>query len=203
MAHKTDITRLLRAYGAGERSALDRLMPAVYEQLRSIAHNRLRGERPGHTLSSTGLVHEAYLKLVDLDHVQWNDRRHFFALAARLMRQILIDYARIRKADKRGGGAPKLPLEEALWMPQQDAERILELDEALERLADEHPRAAEALGHRYFAGFTNEETAQGLGVSVPTVERDLRFGRTWLAAYFSDARAATSPAVAREREEHG
>jgi RNA polymerase sigma factor (TIGR02999 family) len=199
MAHRPDLTRLLLAYGEGERSALDQLLPLVYDQLRAIAHARLRGERPGHTLNTTGLVHEAYLKLVDLDHVQWQDRSHFFALAARLMRQILIDYARVRKADKRGGGVPNLPLEEALWMPVEQAERLLELDEALTHLAAEHPRAGEALGHHYFAGLSNEETAQVLGVSVPTVERDLRFGRTWLAAFFAKNRSAGrggSPGVA-------
>lgn len=190
MEHRPDITQILLAYGEGDRAALDQLLPIVYEQLRNVAHARLRGERPGQTLCTTGLVHEAYFKLIDLSRVHWKDRRHFFALASRLMRQIIIDCARHRKAAKRGQGKPDATLNEELWMPEEQADRLLELDEALDHLSERYPRVAEIIVHRYFSGFTNEETAELMELSVPTVERDLRFGRTWLAAFLNDRHSA-------------
>ncbi len=175
-----DVTRLLVAYGQGDRQALDRLLPAVYEQLRRLARARLRTERPGHTLNTTGLVHEAYLKLVDINQVEWESRSHFFAMASKVMRRLLINYANKRKAQKRGGGAPKEELDEERLIPDAYAETLLELDDALQRLEAVHPRPAEAVQHCYFGGLTNQETAEALGVSLTTVERDLRFARAWL-----------------------
>lgn len=181
MLSQADVTQLLHAYGAGDREAFDRLMPIVYEQLRKLAHARLRQERPDHTLNTTGLVHEAYLKLVDINQVQWENRGHFFAMASKVMRRVLINYANKRNAQKRGGGAPHEALEEERLIPETYAETLLELDDALKRLEARHPRQGEAVQHRYFGGLTNEEAAEALGVSVTTVERDLRFARAWLA----------------------
>ena len=181
MATRAEVTRLLHAYTDGDSEALDRLMPLVYEQLRWLARARLRGERADHTLQTTGLVHEAYLKLVDINQVSWESRSHFYAMASKVMRRVLINYANKRKAQKRGGGAPHVALEEERLLPDDYAETLLELDDALERLEAVHPRPAEAVEHRYFGGLTNEETAEALGVSVTTVERDLRFARAWLS----------------------
>ena len=187
MKPRMDVTQLLHAYTDGDREALDQLMGVVYEQLRRMAHARMREERPDHTLATTGLVHEAYLKLVDVDEMQWQSRAHFYAMASKVMRRILINYANKRKAQKRGGGAPHVELNEERLIPDAYAETLLELDEALKELQALHPRQAEVVAHRYFGGFTNDETAEVLGVSVTTVERDLRFARAWLARQWSDA----------------
>ncbi len=181
MVSQAEVTRLLRAYTDGDRQALDRLMPVVYEHLRRLAHARLRDERPDHTLQTTGLVHEAYLKLVDINEVQYQSRAHFYAMASKVMRRVLINYAKQRKAQKRGGGAPHVALEEEGLMPERYAETLLELDDALERLEALYPRPAEVVAHRYFGGLTSKETAEALGVSGTTVERDLRFARAWLS----------------------
>ena len=185
MRSQVDLTQLLNAYSEGDEDALDRLMPFVYEQLRKLARARLRQERPGHTLGTTGLVHEAYLKLVDIDQMQWKSRGHFFAMASKVMRRILVNYALRRKAQKRGGGAPHEVLDEERLISDSYAETLLDLDDALTRLEAVHPRQAEALQHRYFGGLTNRETAEALDVSVTTVERDLRFARAWLAREWS------------------
>ena len=176
-----DVTRLLAAYADGDRDALDRLMPMLYDQLKRLAHARLRNERAGHTINTTGLVHEAYARLVDVDRVQWQDRAHFLAVASRIMRRILVNYARDRRAVKRGGGRVRVDLDEGRLVPDDHAEALLDLDDALERMATLHPRPGEVAAHRYFGGLTNAETAEALGVSVSTVERDLRFARAWLA----------------------
>lgn len=182
-----DVTQLLIAMREGEPGALERLMPLVYDQLRRLAHARLRGERAGHTLNTTGLVHEAYLKLVDLNRIQWEDRSHFFAMASRTMRRILIDHAVARRAYKRGGHQQRVEMEADLLLSDEQSETYLELDDFLRQLEAVSPRQSQVLEHRYFGGLSNEETAAVLGVSLRTVERDLRFARTWLARLWSEA----------------
>ncbi len=181
MPPPTDVTQLLLAYTDGDREAFDQLLPFVYEQLKRLAHARLREERADHTLNTTGLVHEAYLKLIDINRVQYQSRGHFFAMASKVMRRILVNYAMMRKAQKRGGGAQHDALDEALLISEAYAETLLELDDALTRLAVLHPRQAEVVQHRYFGGLTNEAASEALGVSLRTVERDLSFGRAWLS----------------------
>ncbi len=146
-----------------------------------MAHARLAGERADHTLNTTALVHEAYLKLVDINQVQWKDRTHFLAMASRQMRRILVDYARERKAAKRGGVQYKVKLDEERLLPEAQIEIVLELDDTLKRLEELNPRRSQAVEHRYFGGMTVEETAAALGVSRATAERDLKFARAWLA----------------------
>jgi RNA polymerase sigma factor (TIGR02999 family) len=181
MSEQADITEVLKRWTAGDERALDHLMPLVYGQLKRLAHSRLRQERKDHTLNTTALVHEAYLRLVDVDQVAWKDRAHFFALASRVMRRLLVDYAKKRNAVKRGGLQIHVPLEEELVMSEQHAERVIELNECLEKFEQEYPRQAMAIEHRYFGGLTNTEIGAVLGISHATVERDLRFARTWLA----------------------
>ena len=176
-----EVTQLLLAYREGDREAFDRLLPLVYDQLKRLAHGRLRGERAGHTLNTTALVHEAYLKLVNINRVQWNDRAHFLAMASRQMRRILIDYALMRRAEKRGGDAQKEALDEERLIPDAHVERLLEFDDALKRLAKTHPRQSKAVALRYFGGLTLEEAGEVLGVAPATVMRDLRFAEAWLA----------------------
>lgn len=173
---------MLLRWSAGDPNALDRLVPILYEELKRVAHARLRGEAEGHTLSTTGLVHEAYLKLVDIDRVQWKDRNHFLAMASRVMRRVLIDHAHRRKAQKRGGGAQRVEEAEVeLRIDNAQAEMLLELDDALSRMEAQHPRQSQALELYYFGGLTQKEVAEVLGISQPTVVEDLRFARAWLA----------------------
>jgi RNA polymerase sigma factor (TIGR02999 family) len=163
---------------------MDRLFPLVYDELRRIAHRQLQGERPGHTLGTTGLVHETYLKLVDQTRVQWRDRAHFFRVASWAMRRILVDYARQFRSLRRGGRLERIPLdEEALADEAAIAERgdtIVALDEALERLAAVSLRLSQVVECRYFGGLTDEETAEALGVNPRTVQRDWVKARSWL-----------------------
>ena len=180
-----DVTQILLRWSGGDQEALDRLLPLVYDQLKKLAHARLGGERAGHTLNTTALVHEAYLKLVDINRVQWKDRAHFLAMASRQMRRILIDYAHQRKALKRGGGAQKEVLDEEQLIPEEMIETLLELDDALQRLAVLYPRQSKAVELHYFGGLTLEEAGEVLGVSAPTVMRDLRFAQAWLATEWS------------------
>lgn len=181
MAADRRITELLLALEGGNRAALDELVPLVYDELRSIARHRLRHERPGHTLNTTGLVHEAYLKLVKLDRIAWQSRAHFLSIAARAMRHILVDHAQRRNRVKRGGGAPHASLDEAVELPAAEAGRILALDSALEKLAASNPRHARIVECRFFGGMTIEETATVLDVSPATVKRDWTLLRAWLA----------------------
>ncbi len=176
-----DVTQILLRWSEGDQEAFDQLLPLVYDQLKKLAHARLRGERPDHTLNTTGLVHEAYLKLVDINRVQWQDRAHFLAMASRAMRRILVDYALRRKALKRGGGVDDVTLEEDRLIPEDYAETLLEIDDALRRLEAIHPRQSQALELHYFGGLTQKEVGHVLGISQPTVARDLRFARAWLA----------------------
>jgi RNA polymerase sigma factor (TIGR02999 family) len=180
-----EITRLLQQWSDGDRRALDRLIPRVYDQLRRLAHHRLRSEDGALSLGTTALVHELYLKLVDLRTARFRDRAHFLAMASRLMRRLLVDHARARKAAKRGGGVPDLVLDEALDLSDGQVEMIAELDDALLRLERMDERQSSILEHRYFGGLTLEETAEVVGVSLATVKRELRCARAWLAAELS------------------
>ena len=190
MPHEADITQLLLNWSGGDREALDRLMPLVYTQLRQMAHARLREQAPDHTLNTTALVHEAYIKLIDTNQVQWHDRAHFLAAASRLMRHILVDYWRKQKAYKRGGGQQRVDLDEALLLPETQAEAFLEMDEALQHLEMLNPRQSQVVDHRYFGGLTAAESALVLEVSRSTVERDLKAARAWLARELSKRRSS-------------
>lgn len=180
MAHDPDVTLALEQFSAGDRQALDRLLPAVYDHLRRMAERELRRERVGHTLSPTALVHEAYLKLVQLDRITWQGRAHFFGACAQAMRRILISHARHRKADKRGAGTVHASLDDVVVAASERPEALLALDEALERLAALSPRQAKVVECRYFAGMEIEEVAEVVGASPATVKRDWTAARAWL-----------------------
>jgi RNA polymerase sigma factor (TIGR02999 family) len=171
---------LVHAAGAGDREALDALFDRVYGELRRLAH-RVRLGRAGETLCTTALVHEAYLKLLPSAHLEWRDRAHFLAVAARAMRQVLVNAAEQRLTEKRGGGEWAVTLDEGVQASPIRAEELLALDGALDRLGALDERQARVVEHRFFAGLTAEETAAVLGVSVPTVHRDWRAARAWLA----------------------
>src|SRR5919199_366543 len=175
-----EVTKLLVDFAAGDREALDRLLPVVYDELRRIARRELRRERVDHTLTTTALVHEAYLTLVDQSRAQPGDRVRFFAVAATAMRRVLIEYARRRRAAKRGGGERPLSLDETAVAATDSAERLLALDDALTRLAALDPRQARVVECRYFGGLTEEETAEALGVTARTVRRDWVKAKGWL-----------------------
>ena len=180
MAEPGDITLLLRRWEEGDARALDQLMPLMYERLRQLARQRLRSE-PDASLNTTGLVHEAYLKLVDTPGARVQDRGHFLGLASRVMRHLLVDHARARQATKRGLGIASVNLDEATWIPDDAVEPTIELDEALQRLAAVDERRSKILEQRYFGGLSLEETAEALHVSLATVKRELRAARAWLA----------------------
>ena len=182
------ITRLLLEIGPDNRQALDQLLPLVYAELQGLAHHFLQGERKGHTLNTTALVHEAYLKLVDQEQVQWQNRAHFFAVAAMAIRRILVNYAKMRKRAKRGGGAPKVTLDGEAFgvLSEGRAEDLLALDEALERLARVNERAARVVECRFFGELSIEETAVALGISERTVKRDWTQARFWLYQHIKD-----------------
>lgn len=175
-----EVTLLLRAWGGGDKQALDRLAPLVYRELRRIASRMMAGERPNHTLQATALVNEAYLRLVDARQVSWQDRAHFFALCARAMRQILIDHARSRGSTKRGGGEVAIELDEAMAAAPSPEVNLLELDDALKRLEALDPRKSQVVELRFFGGLSLEETAEALNVSTKTVQRDWNLARAWL-----------------------
>jgi len=175
------VTRLLQAWGQGEDAALEELLPLVQQELRRLARRYMFGERPGHTLQATALVNEAYLRLVNSRQVNWQNRAHFFAISAQLMRRILVDYARARGYQKRGGGVPKVTLDEAWMGPQEKGHDLVALDDALNTLAGVDPRKSKVIELRYFGGLNVEETAEVLKVSPDTVMRDLRLAKAWLA----------------------
>jgi RNA polymerase sigma factor (TIGR02999 family) len=176
---REQVTELLLQLRDGDPGAMDRLFPLVYGELRRIAHWQLQGERPGHTLGTTGLVHETYLKLVDQTRTQWRDRGHFFRVASWAMRRILVDYARSYGALRRGGGLQRVPMDEEVPTAQR-GETLIALDEALDCLAAVDERLSQVVECRYFGGLTAEETAEALGVSTRTVERDWVKARAWL-----------------------
>ncbi|MCA1617141.1 MAG: sigma-70 family RNA polymerase sigma factor [Acidobacteria bacterium] len=175
-----NVTALLHEWGRGDRGALDRLMPVIYEELRHQAARYLRQERPGHTLQTTALIHEAYLRLVDQKNVQWQNRAHFFAIAAQLMRRILVDHARQRQAAKRGGAALRLTLDEAMALSEEPDVNLVVLDEALNRLAVIDPQQSRVVELRFFSGLSVEETAEALRISPRTVKRDWNVAKAWL-----------------------
>ena len=193
---RSAITRLLNESRSGNKAAFDELMPLVYDQLCKLASRRLAAERKGHTLRTTEIVHEAYLRLVD-STVEWNDRAHFYAISAQVMRRILIDYARGRNRDKRGGGAEKVSLDEAMELGAAPASNLLELDAALERLARKDARKGTIVELLLFGGLTYEEAAQTLGISAATLHRELRLAKAFLQRELSGVaprRAAAPPA---------
>ncbi len=179
--HSPHITQLLKQWSEGNQQILDELMPLVYEELRRQASRYLRREREGHTLQTTALIHEAYLKLIDQKNVDWQNRSHFFAIAAQSMRRILVDYARERHREKRGGAAENLPIEEAAFVVSgEKSVDLVALDEALTRLARFDERQARVVELRYFSGLSIDETAEILGVSNVTVRRDWNLAKAWL-----------------------
>jgi RNA polymerase sigma factor (TIGR02999 family) len=180
MEPSNEITELLVAWSGGDKKALDELMQIVYEELRRLAHRQLAKERRGHTLQTTALVNEAYLKLVDQKRVKWQGRSHFFALSSQLMRRILVDYARSRQYAKRGGGKSALPLDEALIVAPERASEMIALDEALTELAKHDERKARIVELRFFAGMSIDETSDLLGVSPGTVMKDWTLAKAWL-----------------------
>jgi RNA polymerase sigma factor (TIGR02999 family) len=175
-----EVTELLLSWRQGDGAALDRLIPVVYDELRRVARRRLRGESPGHALQSTALVHEAYLRLVDVDRMTLKNRTHFFALAATLMRQILVDHARRRHADKRGGGATMVSLDGVLPVALPSSVDVLALDEALDALSAIDERQCRVVELRFLAGLSIDEAAEALGVSTATVEREWALAKAWL-----------------------
>jgi len=179
MSSPTNVTQMLLEWRGGNEDALERLMPMVYDELRRLAGHYMKSERKGHTLQATALVNEAYIRLVDMK-VSWQDRAHFFAVAARLMRRMLVDHARAHHRAKREGDAVKVTLGEALEVSSGPASNVLAVDEALTRLAEFDPRKSEILELRYFGGLNNEEVAEALNISRATVQRDLRLAKTWL-----------------------
>jgi len=175
-----DVTELLHAHGRGQADAFERLVPLVYDDLRRVARSQLRRLRVGETLDTTALVHEAYVRLVDQTHASWQDRGHFLAVSAVAMRQILIDHAREKTRLKRGGGVDKAPLDEAGVAAAADAERLIEIDLALRKLAEQDPRLVRVVECRYFAGLSEQETAEAMGTSLRTAQRDWLKAKAWL-----------------------
>jgi len=175
-----DITQLLLAWSDGDREALEKLTPLVYRELKKLAESYMRRERAGHSLQPTALAHEAYIKLIDQQNVQWQNRAHFFGIAAQAMRRILVDHARARLAGKRGSGGAVVSLDEAVDVSDQRADQLIALDEALKRLAELDPKRGRVVELKYFGGMTLEETAEVLGVSRAKVIREWRMAKAWL-----------------------
>jgi RNA polymerase sigma factor (TIGR02999 family) len=181
MTPNADVTQALLELSAGDSHALDRVLPAVYDHLHRLAERELRRERPDHTLSPTALVHEAYLKLVQLDRISWEGRAHFFGACAQVMRRILISYARMKKAEKRGGvAAEPVPIDDVLLAAAERPDELVALDEALARLGQLNPRQARIVECRFFAGMDVEQTAEVVDASAATVKRDWTAARAWL-----------------------
>ncbi len=175
------VTQLLRAWRQGDAAALDQLVPVVYQKLRRLARHHMAGQRPGHTLQATALVNEAYMRLIDCEQVNWKDRAHFFAISARMMRRVLVEFARARQYQKRGAGARKTSLDEGVIASPQRGQDLVALDDALQALAAEYPRQAQVVELRFFGGLSVEETAEVLHVSAITVMRDWQLAKVWLA----------------------
>ena len=174
------VTQLLADWSHGDNAALTELTPLVYEELRRLAHRKMTGQRPNHTLQTTALVNEAYLRLADQTNPNWQNRAHFFAVAARAMRQIVVDYARSYRSQKRGGGALKIELDEAAIVSPEESRAIVDLHEALERLSTLDSRKAQVVELKYFGGLNHDEIAEVLKTSTMTVRRDWMFAKTWL-----------------------
>ncbi|MBP3193660.1 sigma-70 family RNA polymerase sigma factor [Natronogracilivirga saccharolytica] len=174
------ITQLLQDYASGDSDALDKLIPVVYEKLQEMAHGRMRGENPGHTLSTNGLVHEAYLKLLKFDRIDWQDRGHFFAISSQIMRNILVDYASRKKREKRGGHRHRISLGQEEPAADVNLDRLLSIHQALDRLAEMDERRAKVVECRFFGGLNMQETAEALGLSERTAHRDWQIASAWL-----------------------
>jgi len=175
-----ETTRLLRAWQNGDQTALDQLTPRVYQELRRLAHHHMQNERPGRTLQTTALVHEAFLRLVDLTNMRWQDRAHFFAMSATIMRRILVEQARARGTLKRGGNLPRISLDEIPDLNSNQGSQMLEVDDALRRMAEMDPRKARVIELRFFGGLSVEEAAEVLKISPQSVMRDWRIAKAWL-----------------------
>jgi RNA polymerase sigma factor (TIGR02999 family) len=186
-----DVTELLRQWESGDADALNRIVPLLYAELRRIAGRRLAGEGSARSLTPTVLVHDAYLKLMDLRQARFRDRAHFLAMASRVMRRLLIDRARARRAARRGGGADVVEWDDGLVASDAQADALSDLDEALTRLEALDPRQGQIVEQRYFGGLSLEETAEVIGVSLATVKRELRFAHAWLAAALGPSTTAT------------
>lgn len=180
MTDKNQITQLLNKAQAGDRKSLDELLPIVYNELRMVANNQLRNERDDHTLQATALVHEAYIRLLDQKNVDWKNRLHFFSIASEMMRRILVNYAIQRNAQKRGDGATKIELDEAVSYTKQRDFDLVALDEALKELTEFDEKQAKIVELRFFGGLTIEETAEVLEISDSTVKREWRMAKAWL-----------------------
>ena len=189
------ITRLLHESQGGNKAAFDELIPVVYDQLYALASRRLSSERRDHTLRTTDIVHEAYLRLVDAD-VNWNDRAHFYAIAAQVMRRILIDYAKSRNREKRGGEYEKVPLDAAFDLGSPSASNLIEVNEALNRLSEKDPRKANIIELLVFGGLTYDEAASTLGISAATLHRELKLAKAWLYRELTSRPPAANPGVA-------
>jgi RNA polymerase sigma factor (TIGR02999 family) len=174
------ITELLVAWGDGDCAALDKLTPLVYQELHKLAHSHMKRERPGHTIQTSALVNEAFVKLVDQRRVRWQNRAHFFGIASQMMRRILVDYARSRHYAKRGGGAQQVSLDEAMIVSEARAAEVVALDDALSALAEIDQRKSQIVEMRFFGGLSIEQTAEVLGISPGTVMRDWTLAKAWL-----------------------
>ena len=182
---KADVTTLLRGWSAGDRSTEEKLWPLVFAELKRLARRHLAHERPNHTLQSGALVNEVYVRLADLNNTQWENRARFFAMCARMMREVLVDHARARQSQKRGGDRSRISLDEVALVSESKGIELLALDDALKRLAVIHPRKSEVVEMRFFGGLSADETAEVLNVSRLTVIRDWNFARAWLLAEIS------------------
>jgi RNA polymerase sigma factor (TIGR02999 family) len=180
------VTALLQAWSAGDQSALDQLVPLVHAELRRLARRYMRRERAGHTLQTTALIHEAFIRLVEAKAVNWQNRAHFFGISARVMRRVLVDFARERGYRKRGGGDCRVPLNEELLVADTPDENLVALDDALNALADVDPRKSRAIELRFFGGLSIEEAALVLEVSSETVKRDCRLAKAWLLRWLTE-----------------
>jgi len=185
-AFSAQITQLLLSWKKGDETAFEELIPLVYPELKRLARRYMGRENPGHTLQTSALINEAYLRLVDQHNIQWQDRGHFFAVATRVMRHILIDHARGHARTKRGGGASHLPLDDAEALMKERAAEIIELDEALQTLATLDPRKSQIVELRFFGGLTVEETAEVMGLSAITIKREWRSAKAWLHTEISN-----------------
>ncbi len=189
MAAVSEITRLLASVQGGDPAAVNELMPVVYDELHRLAKRHMAGQRPGHTLRTTDLVNEAYLKLVNVQKIGWKDRIHFFAVASRAMRSVLVDYGRRRGYAKRGGNPVRVSLSEADQISVQRSAEIIAIDEALSRLAVLDPRKSQIVELRYFGGLSVEESAELIGLSTRTIEREWRWAKAWLCRELGEERA--------------
>jgi RNA polymerase sigma factor (TIGR02999 family) len=181
-----EVTQLLVDWSNGDQAALDKLLPLVNDELRQLARRYMRRESPGHTLQTSALINEAFLRLVDQQRVRWQNRAHFFGVAARLMRRVLIDHARSHRYAKRGGGALKVSLDEAAAVTEARAAELLAVDEALEKLTKMDARKGRIVELRFFGGLTEAETAEVMGVSLPTAQREWRAAKAWLRRMLTD-----------------